>query len=102
MAKRKLSMTPANIKRRKHNNVEYRKYQASAKRRKYRSTLNKTARKMGVYGKRDAMGKDLGHHGGKITGLESRHTNRAAGARYGTKVRTAKSHHRVRRTKRAH
>lgn len=66
---------------------EYRKYQSSAKRRKYRAELNKRARKMKVYGKRKAMGKDLVHKGGRIVGLGSRKKNRAAGGRLAARIR---------------
>lgn len=53
------------------------KYQSSPKRRKYRSELNKEARKRGVYGKRYKNGQDLSHtKDGKMV-LESRSKNRA-------------------------
>ena len=84
-----LSQTRANIERRKHNRQEYLKYQAGAKRRAYRSQLNKMARDMNVYGKREAMHKDLAHSKDKksIVGLRSAHANRAAGARDATRRR---------------
>ena len=52
-------------------------YQSSKKRRNYRASLNKEARRLGIYGKRYAMGKDLSHtkSGGMV--LESRAKNRA-------------------------
>lgn len=85
-----LSMTKANIRRRKHNAAEYRKFQSSAKRRKYRASLNKWARKRGVYGKRKRRGLDALHIKGKITRLGSAHANRAAGARKGARKRRKK------------
>jgi hypothetical protein len=84
---RKLSMTKANVRRRKRNHVEYRKFQASPKRRKYRASLNKWARKRGVYGKRRRRGLDALHIGGKIKRLGSASANRAAGARKGARRR---------------
>lgn len=53
---------------------EYRLYQSSAKRRKYRAELNKYNRDKGVYGNGD--GKDASHKNGKIVGYESAHVNR--------------------------
>ena len=53
---------------------EYRLFQSSAKRRKYRAALNKHSRRMGTYGNGDH--KDWAHHGGKITRMESEHQNR--------------------------
>jgi len=52
-------------------------YQSSKKRRNYRASLNKEARRRGIYGKRYANGKDLSHtkSGGMV--LESRSKNRA-------------------------
>lgn len=90
MPKRKLKMDPANVERRKHNHVEYRKYQASPKRKKYRSELNRWARKHKVYGKRWGKAQDVMHINGKIRGLGSRHANRAAGARAGARKRKRK------------
>ena len=87
MASRKLKMDAANVKRRKNNHVEYRKFQASPKRKKYRADLNAWARKHHVYGKRWARGVDAMHIGGKIKRLGSAHANRAAGARAGAKKR---------------
>lgn len=83
-------MTPANIKRRKTNGAEYRKYQASAKRRKYRASLNKWARKHNLYGKRFKRGIDVVHVGGKIKGIGLASKNRAAGARAGARKRRKK------------
>ena len=52
-------------------------YQSSAKRVAYRSELNAEARDRGIYGKRDAMSKDLSHKkDGKMV-LESKSLNRA-------------------------
>lgn len=69
---------------------EYKRDQSSAKRKKYRASLNKEARKRGVYGKRKAMGKDLVHEGGKIKGLGSARKNRQDGARKASRARARK------------
>jgi hypothetical protein len=53
---------------------EYRKFQSSEKRKKYRAELNKYNRDKGVYGNGD--GKDASHKGGKIVGYESEAVNR--------------------------
>ncbi len=53
---------------------EYRKFQSSPKRRKYRAELNKYNRDHHTYGNGD--GKDASHHHGKITEFESAHVNR--------------------------
>lgn len=90
MAARKLKSDPANVKRRKNNRAEYLKYQASGKRRKYRSELNKWARDHKVYGKRMSKGQDVIHVNGKIKGLGSAKKNRAAGARAGARKRKKK------------
>ena len=74
-------MDAANIRRRKQNRQEYLKYQASPERKRYRSQLNRWARKRGIYGKRWDKGLDVVHAGGKIKGLGSARKNRAAGAR---------------------
>jgi ribosomal protein L28 len=51
-------------------------YQSTPARNKYRAELNAEARERGIYGKRDAMGKDLSHKkNGKIV-LESKSLNR--------------------------
>jgi ribosomal protein L28 len=51
-------------------------YQSSPARNKYRAELNAEARERGIYGKRDAMGKDLSHKkDGKMV-LESKSLNR--------------------------
>jgi ribosomal protein L28 len=51
-------------------------YQSTPARNKYRSELNAEARERGIYGKRDAMGKDLSHKkDGKMV-LESKSLNR--------------------------
>ena len=52
-------------------------YQSSPERRKYRAELNAEARERGIYGKRDAMSKDLSHKkDGKMV-LENKSKNRA-------------------------
>ncbi len=53
---------------------EYKKFQSSEKRKKYRAELNKYNRKKGTYGNRD--GKDASHKGGKIVGMEDQSINR--------------------------
>ena len=53
---------------------EYRLFQSSPKRRRYRAQLNKYNRDKGVYGNGD--GKDASHKGGKIVGYESEAVNR--------------------------
>jgi hypothetical protein len=53
---------------------EYRLYQKSAKRRKYRAQLNKYNREKGTYGNGD--GKDASHKGGKIVGFEPSSVNK--------------------------
>ena len=51
-------------------------YQSTPARNKYRAELNAEARERGIYGKRDAMGKDLSHKkNGKMV-LESKSLNR--------------------------
>ena len=54
---------------------EYRLYQSSAKKRKYRAELNKYNRDHGTYGNGD--GKDASHKNGKIVGYESSHVNKS-------------------------
>ena len=54
--------------------AEYKKFQSSAKSKKYRAELNKYNRKKGTYGNGD--GKDASHQGGKIVGYESQSKNR--------------------------
>ena len=53
---------------------EYKKFQSSAKARKYRSQLNKYNREQGTYGNGD--GKDATHKNGKIAGFEDQSKNR--------------------------
>ena len=53
------------------------KHNAKPDQRKYRSELNQKARDMGIYGKREAMGKDLSHTKGGGMVLESTSKNRA-------------------------
>ena len=53
---------------------EYKKFQSSAKSKKYRAELNKYNRKKGTYGNGDD--KDASHKGGKIVGFESQSKNR--------------------------
>lgn len=76
------------------NRAHYKKYQSSPARRKYRAELNRRARKMGVYGKRRKMGKDLVHKKGKIAGLGSRKANRRDGQRKSVKSRRRNSRRR--------
>jgi hypothetical protein len=52
---------------------EYRKFQSSSKRKKYRAELNKYNRENGVYGNGD--GKDASHKNGKIAGYEAASKN---------------------------
>lgn len=54
--------------------MEYKKFQKSKKRRRYRAELNKYNRDKGVYGNGD--GKDASHKNGKIVGYESEKVNR--------------------------
>ena len=54
--------------------VEYKKFQSSKKRRKYRAELNKYNRDKGTYGNGD--GKDASHKKGKIVGMEDQSVNR--------------------------
>lgn len=53
---------------------EYKKFQSSPQKRKYRSELNKYNRDKGTYGNGD--GKDASHKGGKISGFEAESKNR--------------------------
>ena len=53
---------------------EYKKFQSSAKSKKYRAELNKYNRDKGTYGNGD--GKDASHKDGKIVGMEDESTNR--------------------------
>lgn len=53
---------------------EYRKFQASRKRKRYRAELNKYNREHGKYGANDGL--DASHKNGKIVGYESAHVNR--------------------------
>jgi hypothetical protein len=54
---------------------EYRKYQSSPKRIKYRQKLNAYNRKKGTYGNGDGL--DASHRGGRIAGFENKSRNRA-------------------------
>lgn len=54
--------------------AEYKKFQSSPKRKKYRAELNKYNRDHGTYGNGD--GKDASHKGGKISGFERESVNR--------------------------
>ncbi len=65
---------------------EYKLYQSSSKRRKYRSELNKYRRDHGVYGSHNHL--DASHKNGKIVGLESEHINR--GRREKSRLRGSK------------
>jgi hypothetical protein len=53
---------------------EYRKFQSSKKRKKYRAELNRYNRRKGKYGNGDGL--DASHKGGKIVGYESARKNR--------------------------
>lgn len=53
---------------------EYRLFQSSAKRRRYRAQLNKYNRDHGTYGNGD--GKDASHKNGKIVGFEKESINK--------------------------
>ena len=53
---------------------EYKKFQSSAKAKKYRAELNQYNRKKGTYGNGD--NKDASHKGGKIAGFEAESKNR--------------------------
>jgi hypothetical protein len=53
---------------------EYKKFQSSDKRKKYRAELNKYNREKGTYGNGD--GKDASHKGGKIVGFEKESVNK--------------------------
>ena len=53
---------------------EYKKFQSSPEKIKYRSELNKYNRKKGTYGNGD--GKDASHKNGKIVGMEDQSVNR--------------------------
>lgn len=53
---------------------EYKKFQSSKKRKKYRAELNKYNREKGTYGNGD--GKDASHKDGKIVGFEKESINK--------------------------
>jgi len=53
---------------------EYKKFQSSKEKIKYRSELNKYNRDKGTYGNGD--GKDASHKGGKIVGMEDESINK--------------------------
>lgn len=53
---------------------EYRLFQKSRKRKKYRAALNRHNRRSGVYGNGDGL--DASHKNGKIVGYESESVNR--------------------------
>lgn len=53
---------------------EYRKFQSSKKRKRYRAQLNKYNRDKGTYGNGDGL--DASHKGGKIAGFEKSSTNK--------------------------
>ena len=53
---------------------EYKKFQSSDAKKKYRAELNKYNRKKGTYGNGD--GKDASHKGGKIVGMEDESINK--------------------------
>lgn len=52
-------------------------YQSTPERKKYRAELNGEAKKLGVYGKRHAAGKDLSHKKDGTMILEKASKNRA-------------------------
>ena len=54
---------------------EYRDYQSSPAKLKYRAKLNAYNRKKGTYGNRDGL--DASHKGGRIVGFENQSRNRA-------------------------
>ena len=54
---------------------EYKKYQSSPKRKKYRAKLIAYNRKKGTYGNGDGL--DASHRGGRIVGFESQSRNRS-------------------------
>ena len=58
----------------RENNAEYKKYQSSPERIKYRAELVKFNREKGTYGNGDK--KDASHKGGKIVGFEDQSKNR--------------------------
>lgn len=66
--------------------LEYRKFQKSRKRKKYRAALNKYNRDHGTYGNGD--GKDASHRHGKIVGFEDQHINK--GRREKSRLRGSK------------
>ena len=53
---------------------EYKKFQSSKKRKKYRAELNRYNRQKGTYGNGDKL--DASHRGGKIVGFEDESVNR--------------------------
>ena len=53
---------------------EYKKFQSSDKRKRYRAELNKYNREKGTYGNGD--GKDASHKDGKIVGFEKESINK--------------------------
>ena len=63
------------IKKKRNYKKEYKKYQSSPKRKKYRAKLNAYNRKKGTYGNGDGL--DASHKKGKIVGFESQSRNRA-------------------------
>ena len=67
---------------------EYKKFQSSAKSKKYRAELNKYNRKKGTYGNGD--GKDASHKGGKIVGFESQSKNRGRAEKSRLKKKSVK------------
>jgi len=75
MASRSAKYYRDNPEARKKKNSYNKKYHSTAKRRKYRSDLNKENRRRGTYGNGD--GKDVSHKRGGGTTLESQSRNRA-------------------------
>ena len=69
--------------------AEYKKFQSSTKRKKYRAELNKYNRQKGTYGNGD--GKDASHKNGKIVGFEDQSKNRGRAEKSRLKGSTRKS-----------
>ena len=63
---------------------EYKKFQSSTKKKKYRAELNKYNRQKGTYGNKDK--KDASHKDGKIVGFEDESINRGRSEKSRLKV----------------
>jgi hypothetical protein len=59
------------------------KFQSSAKQKKYRAELNREAKKRGIYGKRHKAGKDLSHTSNGKMVLEDTKKNKARNGKNG-------------------